>query len=114
MSFRDDRAYLEHILEAIAAIEGYVAGVSFERFVADRMRVDAVVRELEIIGEASTKLTRGFLDEHPEIPFRDAMDMRNLLIHEYFGINKRVVWDTCHEDLPLLKKALGSLLKSED
>ncbi len=114
MSSRNDWTYLRHALEAIEAIEGYLRGITFEQFAADRMRVDAVVRELEIIGEASTKLTTEFLERHADIPFRDAMDMRNFLIHEYFGVNRRIVWDTCQEDLPALKKALESVLRTED
>ena len=111
MYLRDDKTYLEHILEAIEVIEDYIHGINFETFMANRMMVDAVVRELEIIGEASGRLSNNLRNQHPETPFRDANDMRNFLIHEYFGVNKRIVWDTCKEDLPQLKKAISDLLK---
>jgi len=111
MCLRDDKTYLEHILEAIEVIEGYIHGINFEQFTANRMMVDAVVRELEIIGEASGRLNSDLRNQHPEMPFRDANDMRNFLIHEYFGVNKRIVWDTCKEDLPQLKKAISDLLE---
>jgi len=76
--------------------------------------VAAVVRELEVIGEASSRLGSDVHEQYPDIPFRDARDMRNFLIHEYFGVNKRVVWDTCHEDLPELKRAVLRLLDREE
>jgi len=74
--------------------------------------IDAVVRELEIIGEASSNLTEEFRTKHPDLPWRDAIDMRNFLIHEYFGIRTQVVWDTCREDLPLMKRLISKFLNS--
>jgi len=75
------------------------------------MLLDAVVRKLEIIGEATNNLSDTFKDSHPEIIYRDIVDMRNFLIHEYFGINPKVVWDTCKTDLPVLKKQLLDILE---
>ncbi len=97
---KDDKAYLRHILEAIEKIGRYIEGVSFEEFGENDMMVDAVVRELEIIGEASKNLSEAFCQSHPDISLRDAVDMRNFLVHEYFGVNRRIVWDTCKNDLP--------------
>ena len=108
---KDDRTYLKHIAEAIETIEEYTSGLSFDRFLGHKMVIDAVVRELEIIGEASSQLSSVFTEEHSEIPFRDATDMRNFLIHEYFGVNAKVVWDTCNDDLPNLKQLIGKFLK---
>jgi len=113
MCLRNDQTYLEHVLDAIDAIEGYINGAAFDEFTGNRMMVDAVVRELEIIGEASSRLSSGLRQQYPDVPFRDARDMRNFLIHEYFGVNERVVWDTCHEDLPVLKQAVLQLLGRE-
>lgn len=84
---KNDKAYLGHIMEAIKTIEGYIAGMDYETFKSNKMAVDAVIRELAVVGEASNNLSQEFIDSHPELPFRDAIDMRNFLIHEYFGIN---------------------------
>ena len=110
MSMRNDRAYLTHIRDAIDTIEEYLEVVSYEEFTSKKMIIDAVVRELEIIGEASNNLSEAFRERHPDIVWRRMKDMRNFLIHEYFGVNIKVVWDTCKEDLPTLSKLINDLL----
>ncbi len=74
------------------------------------MMADAVVRELEIIGEASGNLSQEFREKHAAILRRRIKDMRNFLIHEYFGVNTKAVWDTCKEDLPQLKSFVEKVL----
>jgi len=106
---RNDNIYLAHIHDAIKCIEQYLQGTTYDQFASDRMRIDATVRELEIIGEASKNLSRRFRDKHPQMPWRQMMDMRNFLIHEYFGVNTKVVWDTCKNDIPKLKDFLVSI-----
>jgi len=108
---KDDSDYLKHILESIENIEDYLEGFDFESFSKDRKTISAVVRELEIIGEATSNLSEKFKKDNFEIPFRDIIDMRNRLIHEYFGVNKKIVWETCQEDLRELKKIILSILK---
>lgn len=110
MSMRNNRAYLTHIRDAIDTIEEYLEVVSYEEFTSNKMIIDAVVRELEIIGEASNNLSAAFRERHPDIVWRRMKDMRNFLIHEYFGVNIKVVWDTCKEDLPKLSKLINDLL----
>jgi len=88
---RSDRAYLTHIRDAIETIEEYLEGVTYEQFVSSKMIIDAVVRELEIVGEASNNLSQEFRQDHPDIRWRRMKDMRNFLIHEYFGVNTKVV-----------------------
>jgi len=73
-----------------------------------RHMLDAVVKELEIIGGAARNLSASFIEEHPEIPWRRIKAMRNVLIHQYFGVNLKVVWDTCRSNLPQLKSFLQS------
>lgn len=107
---KDDKVYIEHILEAIQAIESYKKGLNFESFLENKMASDAIIRELEIIGEASNRISEHFQKEHPDIPWRKIIGIRNTLIHEYFGINKKVVWDTCENDLPKLKEFMRKLL----
>ena len=107
---RDDGTYLKHILEAIETIESYIAEADYESFAGNRMMVDAVIRELAIIGEAASNITADFQRSHPEMPFRRMRTMRNFLIHEYFGVNTRTVWDTCKDDLPTLKPVVEQAL----
>jgi len=107
---KNDTIYLRHILEAIEKIEHYLLNTTYKSFSANDMMIDAVVRELEIIGEASSKLSKEFKDNHSDVAFRDATDMRNFLIHEYFGVRKEIVWETCQEDLPKVKKLIDDLL----
>lgn len=108
---KNDSVYLEHILEAIKSINDYLKEVNYDFFIKDKKTIDAVVRELEIIGEAANNLSDKFKKDHLEIPFRDITDMRNILTHEYFGVNKKVVWDTYKEDLPKLKENIEQYLK---
>lgn len=103
MSIKDDRLYLEHILESIKKIERYIGSAEYSQFASDEIIADAVVRQLEIIGEACTKLSEEFRQKAFEIPFRDIIDMRNMLIHNYAGVNLHIVWETCQENLPELK-----------
>lgn len=110
MEGNKDIVYLRHILEAIESIEEYLKDFNYEVFIKDKKTIDATVRELEIIGEASNSLSHDFKEKHPEIPFREMSDMRNVLIHEYFGVNKKIVWDTCQIDLPKLKETIKALI----
>ena len=107
---KNDSAYLAHIREAIQTIQDYLEGVSYERFESDKMITDAVVRELEILGEASNNLSADFRGQHPDMLWRRMKDMQNFLVHEYFGVNTKVVWDTCKNDLPSLKGFIAAIL----
>jgi len=80
--------------------------VSFDDFSNNEMMLAAVVRELEIIGEAAGKLSKNFKSEHPEIPWADIVGMRNRLIHEYFGVDVKLVWQTSQKNVPELKEKL--------
>ncbi|MFC1794838.1 DUF86 domain-containing protein [Planctomycetota bacterium] len=108
---KNDRTYLTHILEAIDSIEEYLQGVTFDQFSSTKMIIDAVVRELEIVGEAANNLSEEFRERHSNILWRRMKDMRNFLIHEYFGVNTKVVWDTCNNDLPSLKQFVNAILE---
>lgn len=103
MSIKDDRLYLQHILEAIGKVEKYIGSAEYSQFASDEIIADAVVRQLEIVGEACTKLSEGFRRKAFEIPFRDIIDMRNMLIHNYAGVSLHIVWETCRKNLPELK-----------
>ena len=104
-------SYLIHIIEATGKIERYLEGFSEKDFYQNEMRLDAVVRELEIIGEAANNISEDYKKQHPEIPWRKMIGMRNRLMHEYFGINKKIVWDTCQIDLKELKVLISPLIE---
>lgn len=101
---------IRDILESIKRIMEYTVNVDFEQFRSDTKTVDAVVRNFEIIGEAAAHIPEEVISDHPEIPWQDMKDMRNLLAHEYFGINDKIVWDTIQDDLVPLATQLKSLL----
>src|SRR3989338_4091639 len=102
-----DKAFVKHILDAIESIEEYTKGMDREKFLEqeNKMVRDAVVRQFEIIGEATKRLSEKVKNLNPDLPWRDIEGMRNKLIHEYFGVNMTVVWRTVESDLPILKKA---------
>jgi uncharacterized protein with HEPN domain len=102
MSSRSPVLYLDDLLEAGKAIQSYVRNSSFEEFAADRMRQSAVIREFEIIGEAVGKLPDDLKRETPGVAWQDIKDFRNLLIHEYFGVDLAIVWHVVQNDLPEL------------
>jgi len=106
---KNDKVYIEHILEAIQTIEIYKKDLDFESFLKNKMASDAIIRQLEIIGEAANNISEQFQKEHADIPWRKVIGIRNTLIHEYFGVNKKVVWDTCENDLPELKKFIEKI-----
>lgn len=87
--------------------------MNFEDFVADRKTVDAVVRNLTVIGEAAGRIPKDIVENHPEIPWREMGDIRNFIVHEYFGISNRILWDTIQADLPPLIPLLQKVLASQ-
>jgi|SRR3989339_50652 len=96
--------FLLHIKDAIEQIEKYVDGYSYQQFANDEKTQDAVIRQLEIIGEAATKLEENFKKGNSEIPWREISDFRNVLAHEYWDVDLEIVWQTIHEDLEVLKR----------
>lgn len=104
---RDD-AYLAHILEAIAAIESYTRD-GREDFLTDRKTQDAVVRNLEIIGEAVKGLSESFRSAHSELPLRQLAGMRDRLIHQYFGIDLELLWAVVEKRLPELRRSIEQI-----
>ena len=104
----NDTAYVEDILENIKNLEIFLRGVTKDNFLADLEKQFAVARALEIIGEASAKLSEEFQSKYPEIDWRGLKSMRNLLIHEYAYVDAEEVWKACQEDVPGLKEKLSS------
>ena len=108
---KDDRIYLLHVRDAIQHVFEYTV-TGKENFFADRKTQDAVVRNLEIIGEATKRVSQTLKDAHPEISWKPIAGMRDKLIHDYFGINLQLVWDVVERDLPVLELKLAQLLES--
>ena len=105
---RDNQIYIKHILDAIAEIEGYVRGFNLESFSENNMVRDAVVRQLEIIGEAAKQIDQATKESYPDVPWTQVVGMRNRLIHEYFNIDLENVWNVVMKDLPELKVKLNN------
>ena len=108
---RDFRLYLDDIWEAIRTIREYTDGLTFESFAADRKTIDAVVRNLEVIGEAAKNLSEEIKASSGDIEWKKIIGLRNLLIHEYFGISKPVIWDIVKNKLDPLENFCAKFLK---
>jgi len=106
---KDDMVYIEHILDAIDKILDYSSGLTHDQFVQNDMVVDAVIRNIEIIGEASKKVSNNLKQVHFEIPWKEIAGMRDKLIHDYLGVDTEIIWQTIIEDLPILKGLLGKI-----
>lgn len=94
---------LEHVVQCIEKIEFIIKDLTYGQYLEDWIRQDAIVRNIEIIGEAIRYVEDELIQLHPEVPWKEAKGMRNILIHEYFRIEYEEVWKTLNEDLPKLK-----------
>jgi uncharacterized protein with HEPN domain len=106
---RHEKLRLVDILDAIDRITSYVEGMDYDDFLADRKTQDAVTRNIEIIGEAARALPEDFKERHAEIPWSEIVAMRNVIVHQYFGILPEVVWDVVKNELPTLRSQIAGL-----
>lgn len=113
MSKREFRDYIEDIFQAIEDVETFIKGMNYKDFFNDRKTVHAVVRCIEIIGEAAKNIPKTIKDKSPDIAWSEIVGMRNKIAHEYFGVNYRIVWRTARHYLPKLKTQLSRLIKRE-
>ena len=100
---RDYKAYINDILEAIDRIESYTTNLTFDNFSESRLYQDAIVRNLEIIGEAVKRLPKELIEKYPDMEWKKIAGLRDILIHAYFGIDIEIVWDVVENKIPELK-----------
>lgn len=106
---KNDQVYLLHILEGIDQIHEYTRDLDYDGFLKSRLVQDGVIRQLEIIGEATKNLSPETRIEAAQIPWKDMAGMRDVLIHQYFGVDLVAVWTTVEQDLPFLKEEIVKL-----
>jgi uncharacterized protein with HEPN domain len=109
-STRDWRLYADDIIESCGKIRRFVAGMTFDAFVADERTRDAVIRNIEVIGEAAKNLPDAVIAKAPEVEWRKIRGMRDVLAHGYFGLETKVVWSTATTKLDVLEKVVRGLL----
>ena len=110
MSLFRDITYLEHIQDSIEKIQSYTEGLSEEEFQKSTLIQDGVIRQFEIIGEASNRLSDTIRIQYPEVPWKDMAGMRDVLIHDYINVEIDIVWKTVKDHLPLLKEQISKVI----
>ena len=108
---KDPKIFLKHILESISEIEKYTKDISEEKFSRSTQIQDAVVRRLEIIGEATKNIPIAIKEQYDFIPWKKIAGSRDVLIHDYFSVDLGSVWDTATKDIPELKQNIGKILE---
>jgi uncharacterized protein with HEPN domain len=106
---KDDLAYIDHILDCIRKINEFSNGLSMKEFKINELVQDAIIRNIEIIGEASKKISQNTKKTYYKIPWKEIAGMRDKLIHDYLGVDVSVVWKTIKEDIPTLEKLIREI-----
>lgn len=110
---RRDSQYLVDIRDAIFRILDYTHGLEYKAFLDRPIVQDAVIRNLQVIGEATKKLSDDLRLKHPDVPWRDMAGLRDRLVHDYFGIDYPIVWDVVQRDLPSVLPQVETILQNE-
>lgn len=113
MTEKDALIFLEHILESIKDIESFSRDVSKEELSKNREKLNAIVRSIEIIGEAAKNIPGSFKKEHPQVAWKEIVGARDVLIHHYFGIDLNILWEVIKKDIPILKKQILEIKEKE-
>jgi len=110
---RDYILYLEDILDALEKIENYTKNISFAEFTDNDMVIDAVIRNFEVIGEATKSIPDEIKEKYPEVEWKEVTGFRNVLIHDYFGIDLEAIWETINKNLLPFKRHILKVLKAK-
>ena len=108
---KDDYVYIEHILESFTKIVQYLESVSYEAYLADEEKQDAIIRKIEVAGEATKHLSPEFREKYSNIPWRAIAGMRDKLIHDYFDVDLDTVWEAATKDIPGLIPDIETLMR---
>jgi len=108
---RDLKLFIYNIMDSIENIESFLKEISKESFFKDGLRQSAVIRQLEVIGEATKNIPDSFRKKYPEIPWKKIVGLRDIIIHTYFEIDLDITWEIIKKDLPLLKKQVQNIKK---
>jgi uncharacterized protein with HEPN domain len=109
MSEKSDIVFIEHILESISAIEDFSKGMDLQELTTNRLKQSAIVREIEIIGEAVKNISDALKRKHSEVEWKDIVGTRDKMIHHYFGVDLNIVWNIIKANLPELKEQIGRI-----
>ncbi|MCB9282640.1 MAG: DUF86 domain-containing protein [Lewinellaceae bacterium] len=107
-----DKVRLQHVLDAIETIEGYVGDADFEAFSENSMMRDACIRQLQVVGESCRNVTFELREKNPEIPWKQIVGLRVIVIHEYFGVDENVIWEIIQNDLPSFKRQVEEIVEN--
>jgi uncharacterized protein with HEPN domain len=111
---RDYKVYLEDILISAEKIGRFLEGISYEHFITHEMLLDAVLFNLEVLGEAAKHIPEEVRERYPTIEWRSISGLRNIIVHEYFRLNLRIIWDTVQNELPALRRSIADILAEGD
>lgn len=111
MNEKTDLSFIEHILDSINAIEEFSKGMTKKELTSDRLKQSAIVREIEIIGEAVKNISNKTKEKHKEVVWKEIVGTRDKMIHHYFGVDMNIIWKIIREDLPELKRQMQDIKK---
>lgn len=111
---REDKLFIKDMLDSIIHIEKFTVNMNFEQFAKDDKTNSAVIRKLEIIGEAAKNISKEIKQQYKDLPWSDIVKMRDKIIHSYFGVDYEIVWKTVKERLPEIKPKIGNILRELD